>query len=137
MDEPLLLRGFAVVTVVVAGYVRGYGGFGFSMITVAALSLVMPPERIVPVVLILEVAASSFLLPGVWPAVDWRVLRRMLSGVAAGIPLGVWLLGSVPPAPMKMALALIIFTLALLLRQGIVLKRQPGRPTIALVGVTS
>jgi uncharacterized membrane protein YfcA len=137
MNEAMFLRIFSVVVVALAGYVRGYGGFGFSMITVAALSLVMPPERIVPVVLILEVGASSFLLPGAWPSVDWRVLWRMLVGVVAGIPLGVWLLGSVPPAPMKMALALIIFTLALLLRQGIVLKRQPGCPAIAAVGVTS
>ena len=45
MNDAMYLRIFAVVTVALAGYVRGYGGFGFSMITVAALSLAMPPER--------------------------------------------------------------------------------------------
>ena len=61
MNAPLDL--FTAVTILVAGCVRGYGGFGFSMITVAALSLVLPPERIVPMILILEVGAVCCFCP--------------------------------------------------------------------------
>ncbi len=137
MSEPLALMIVASATVAVAGYVRGYGGFGFSMITVAALSLFYAPIQVVPVVLLLEVAASLFLLPGVWRQANWPALSGMLLGVAAGTPLGVWLLGNVSPAPMKMALAMVIFALALLLRQGFVRKRRPGRPEIVAVGLAS
>jgi hypothetical protein len=127
MNAPSALLIFSFATVVVAGYVRGYGGFGFSMITVAALSLFFAPVQVVPVVLLLEVAASLFLLPGVWRQVNWPVLSMLLIGVAAGTPVGVWMLGNISPAPMKMAVAAIIFMLALLLRQGYVVKRRLKR----------
>ena len=62
MNQSIALMLFFFATVLMAGYVRGYGGFGFSMITVAALSLICPPAQVVPVVLLLEVAASLFLM---------------------------------------------------------------------------
>jgi len=62
MNESLVLMISSCATVLVAGYVRGYGGFGFSMITVATLSLFRAPAQVVPVVLLLEVAASLFLM---------------------------------------------------------------------------
>lgn len=41
MNASFLLLIFYACAVAVAGYVRGYGGFGFSMITVAAVSLAL------------------------------------------------------------------------------------------------
>jgi uncharacterized membrane protein YfcA len=128
---------FSMATVAAAGYVRGYGGFGFSMITVAALSLLYTPSQVVPVVLLLEVAASLFLLPGAWQSVAWPVLSWMLLGVILGTPLGVWLLGSVSPLPMKMAVAAIIFALALLLRRGFVMARRLTRLETLATGMAA
>lgn len=137
MNQSIALMLFFFATVLVAGYVRGYGGFGFSMITVAALSLFCAPAQVVPVVLLLEVAASLFLLPGTWRLVNWPILSWLLAGVAAGTPVGVWLLGNVSPAPMKMAVAVIIFTLALMLRQGFVVNRRLKRPETMAAGLAS
>lgn len=135
MDTPLVL--FTAFTILVAGCVRGYGGFGFSMITVAALSWVLPPERIVPMILILEVGASLLLLPGAWSSVNCSALVWMLLGVVIGTPLGVWLLGTVSPASMKTAVAAIIFALAFFLRKGILLKHTPGRAQTVVTGTAS
>ncbi|MEE4113262.1 MAG: sulfite exporter TauE/SafE family protein [Desulfobacteraceae bacterium] len=137
MNQSIALMLFFSATVMAAGYVRGYGGFGFSMITVAALSLFCPPAQVVPVVLLLEVAASLFLLPGIWRLVNWAALSWLLTGVAAGTPVGVWMLGNVSPAPMKMAVAVIIFTLALMLRQGFVVSRRLKPPATMAAGVAS
>jgi len=135
MDAMLLL--FAAFIVLVAGYVRGYGGFGFSMITVAGWSLVLPVAQIVPSVLMLEVGASLFLLPGAWSSVNWPVLASMLLGVAAGTPLGVWVLGNVAPAPLKIGVAVVIFILAWLLSRGFVLRRRPDRMQAIATGAAS
>jgi hypothetical protein len=124
----------AAIAVGVAGYVRGYGGFGFAMITVAALSLLFPLARVVPMVLLLDIGASLLLLPGVWRSVHWSALFWLLTGVMAGTPLGVWLLGTVPAAPMKLAVAAVIFVLALLMRQGWGHRRRSGRPAIFGLG---
>lgn len=137
VEQPISLLIFSSFTVAAAGYVRGYGGFGFSMITVAALSLVLPPTRIIPVIVLLEVAASLFLLPGIWQAVNWHALAWLLVGVAAGTPVGVWLLGIVPAAPMKMAVAMIIMVLAVLLKRGFFRRRRPNRLDTAAVGLAS
>jgi uncharacterized membrane protein YfcA len=120
-----------------AGCVRGYGGFGFSMITVAGLSMVLPVDQIVPMVLMLEVGASLYLLPGVWAAVTWPVLAWMLLGVATGTPVGVWLLGSISPVVLKLCVAVIIFMLALLLRREFVLRHRPDRLQTLLTGAVS
>ena len=137
MSPAVALMIYSMATVAVAGYVRGYGGFGFSMITVAALSLFFAPAQVVPVVLLLEVAASLFLLPGLWSSVAWPILSRMLLGVCVGTPLGVWLLACVSPLPMKMAVAAVIFMLARSLRRGFVVTRQLSRPETIAAGVAA
>jgi uncharacterized membrane protein YfcA len=137
MNESSAFLLFSMATVAAAGYVRGYGGFGFSMITVAALSFFYTPAQVVPVVLLLEVAASLFLLPGAWPSVAWPVLSWMLLGVCLGTPLGVWLLAGMSPPAMKMAVAAIIFMLALLLRRGFAVVRQLNRPETIAAGVAA
>ena len=137
MNHPLLLMTGCALTVAAAGYVRGYGGFGFSMITVATLSLVMPVDRVVPMVLMLEVIASLVLLPGAWQSVSWSVLAWMLAGVAIGTPLGVRLLGTLPPEPMQGLVAVVIFGLAWLLLKDVALRRGLNRTRTVIAGMVS
>jgi uncharacterized membrane protein YfcA len=67
---------FLGCSILLAGIIRGYSGFGFSMTAVVSLSLVMPPPEAVPMILLLEVAASLWLLPRVWRQIDWKSLSR-------------------------------------------------------------
>lgn len=66
---------FIVLSVLVGAFVKGYSGFGASMMWVASLSLVLPPHRVVPMVLLWEVGSSLQLLPAVWRNIEWRSLR--------------------------------------------------------------
>ena len=86
----------ALAAVLTAAVVRGYSGFGFAMVGVTGMSLVMPPSLVVPAVLLLEVAASLQLLPRVWKDVSWVSLRCLFIGSVAAVPLGVYLLAHVP-----------------------------------------
>ena len=104
---------FAFTVILLAGYVRGYGGFGFSMITVVGLTLLFPPAVVVPVVLLLEVLASAFLIAGVWHKINWPALLWLSIGVLVGTPAGVWLLGFLPEHLLKICIAIIIGVLAL------------------------
>ena len=40
-----------IAAVFVAGMIRGYSGFGFAMVAVTGMSLVLPPIQVVPTVL--------------------------------------------------------------------------------------
>lgn len=128
---------YAAAAVVMAGFIRGYTGFGFSMITVVSLSMVFKPVEVVPVVLLLEIGASSMLLPQVWRKVDWRSLVWLCIGMAVGTPLGVAALVNVPVQPMRAAIAAIVIILVLLLLSGFSLKKKPGTPATLATGLVS
>ena len=134
-DAPSL--SLAVVVVLAAGYVRGYGGFGFSMIAVLGLSWGFDPARIVPVILLLEVAASLMLIGKVWRQVDWKTLAWLGTGALLGTPAGVWGLQRLAPEPMKLGISLVVLVLAGLLRGGCRLRRMPNRGATLAVGWVS
>ena len=134
---PLWKLAFTCTAVLVAGFVRGYSGFGFSMITVVSMSMIFKPVEVVPVVLLLEIAASSWLLPQVWRKVDWRALAWLSIGMAVGTPIGVAVLVNVPVQPMRASIALIVIILVLMLLSGFSLKQKPGTPATLATGLAS
>jgi uncharacterized membrane protein YfcA len=124
MDPAALI--FAVLAVAVGAVVRGYSGFGSSLLWVSSLSLVLPPAEVVPTVFLLEIAASGHLLPKVWKEVDWRSLRWLLSGALLATPPGIYLLANLPAAPLRAAIAVVVLTATVLIWRGFALKRTPG-----------
>ncbi|MBL9054031.1 MAG: sulfite exporter TauE/SafE family protein [Tabrizicola sp.] len=81
--------GFACL---IAGFVRGYSGFGFSAMLIAASSLVTNPLNFVAVVVILETVMSLQAAKGAGPDVDWRRVSWLMGGAAIGLPIGLWIL---------------------------------------------
>ena len=137
MTAPQLYLLYAVTCVFGAAIVRGFSGFGFSLLTITALSLVLPPVEVIASVLMLEIAASLHLLPGVWRDIHWRSLGFLTLGQVLATPLGVWALAHVPVAPMKIVLALFVLTTVLLLWRGFALKRMPGPLATTATGAAS
>lgn len=122
----------AVLIVFGAAIVRGYSGFGFSMLSVTALGLLRPPAEIVPTVLLLEIAASAHLLPAVRRDVDWRSLRWLLAGTMVATPLGVAALATIPADAMRIVVSVLVLAATVLLWRGFTLHRVPGPgPTFA------
>lgn len=83
------------VACLVAGFVRGYSGFGFSALLIASASLVTNPMNFVAVVVILEMVMSLQHARRAGPDVDWRRVGWLLGGAAIGLPLGLWILTGV------------------------------------------
>lgn len=136
-DLPAAPWAVIAVVVVVGGVVRGFGGFGASMVWVTGISLVLPPSSAVPTAMLLEVLASLQLLPQVWRDADWRSLRWLLAGYVVGLPVGTWALVSVPARPMKLAIAVVILAAAVVLAAGWHRQDLPGRAGTSGTGVVS
>jgi uncharacterized protein len=83
---PILL---ASGLVFLAAIVRGYSGFGFSLLAITSLSLVFAPAQVIPAIFMLEIAASLHMLPSIWRDVHWRSLGFLLTGTIIGTPVGV------------------------------------------------
>ena len=65
MSAQFLILAYAAVCIFFAAIVRGYSGFGFSLLAITSISLVLPPVQIVPSIFLMEVTASVHLLPQV------------------------------------------------------------------------
>ena len=133
----VLILAYAVACIFGAAVVRGYGGFGFAMFAIVPLSLVLPPNEIVPSIFIMDIAAGINLLPGVWRDVHWRALLWLTVGCLVGTPFGVYALAHVPAAPMTLGLAVFVLIAAILLARGYALKSFPGRGVTVTTGVAS
>ncbi len=128
---------FWLAAIFFAGIVRGYSGFGFSALCVASLSLVLPPVQVVPVILMLEVAASVGMLPQVWRDIDWRALAWLILGAIAGTPFGVVFLAQVPADAARIAISLLVLTASGLLLLGYRLRGERGPKGTLATGCVS
>jgi hypothetical protein len=133
----LAVIAYSVLCIFLAAIVRGYSGFGFSLLAITALSLILPPAEIVPSIFMLEVAASLHLLPGIWKDIHWKSLGPLTVGCLIATPLGVYLLATVPAAPMQVAISVFVLLAALLLWRGYALKSMPGLFASTAAGAAS
>lgn len=131
----LLLAGLLVA--VAAGVVRGFSGFGFSALTVAGMSLFVPPATLVPVVLALEVLASISLWRGTAHHADRGWLGWLVAGNALFIPLGVVLLAVLPETLLRLLVGGVLMVTAAGLRIGAGHRFAPSRPLRVVTGVLS
>ena len=135
MDWTVIL--YAMACIFGAGIVRGYSGFGFSLLAVTSLALVLKPQEIGPSIFLLEIAASLHLLPSIWRDIHWRSILPLILGCTAATPLGVWFLANIPAPPMQVALAIFVLAATLLLWRGKTLSRMPGPAAAAAVGAAA
>ncbi len=97
IDLSLINFLFFCIIILFASLVRGFSGFGFSASSISLLSFIVPPKEIVPIILLLEVIASFFMIPSIWHKINWKFVFYLLVGVMLGTPFGVYLLSVLKP----------------------------------------
>ena len=128
---------YALLVVFVAAVVRGYSGFGASAIMVTGLGLILPPAEVVPIALLLEIAASLGLLTQVWGTVAWRLVGWLSAGAVLGMPLGMALLARLPADPMRVVISVLVLGASLLIWFGYRFRGAPRRGHIFGTGTIS
>ena len=104
--------------VFIASIIRGFNGFGFSATCISGFSFIIPAIEIVPIILILEVFISIFMIPYIWNKIDWNFVLRLLIGIAIGSPVGLYLLKYLSPETTHLYVCLIIIFFSILLMKG-------------------
>ena len=125
----------------VAFVVRGVSGFGSAMVGIGGLSLLLPPQQVVPAFLALELLTTAHLLPGVWRQIDWKSLRWVIGGCLLATPLGLTLLAGLDAAAMRLMVSLCLLAIAALMLSGLAArltpKQTPGPLGALAVGAVS
>src|SRR5215470_6370736 len=90
------LLALSSAAILLAAIVRGFSGFGFSLLSITAISLILPVAQIVPSIFLLEIAASINLIPSIWREIHWGSLRWLMVGYIIGLPIGGYVLIHAP-----------------------------------------
>jgi uncharacterized membrane protein YfcA len=135
MTLSLLEFSFIAACVLVGAIIKGFSGFGASILWVVSISLVLPPIQVVPMLLMFEIISSFCLLPGIWRKVQWKSISNLMIGTLMGTPLGIYALASLSASSIRITLAVTVLTTAILLLRGFALEKMPGKRATVGVGV--
>jgi uncharacterized protein len=120
-----------------AGTVRGYTGFGSAMIFMPVAGAYLGPKTAIGIMSIIDAVLQLAMIRSTWRHARWGEIGPLFVGYVVGLPLGVYLLVTVAPSPVRWVTSLsIVLVLTLLLTVGRI-ERSPGLPATLATGVTS
>jgi hypothetical protein len=120
-----------------AALLRGFTGFGFAIAAVPVLSLVLPPTRVVPLTVVLQLLASMVDFRAASRITDWRSLMWLSPGMMVGTPLGLWLLTRLSANEARFTIGLLLIGSVAVLGRDLRLPERPAKWVPGLVGVIS
>lgn len=127
--------GLVVAAIVLAGFLRGFIGFGAALITVPVVSLAYGPHIAVPVVTIMGLPSAIQLLPDTIRYCERSIVLPMGLAILLTLPLGTWILVSVDPNLMKIVISALVVVMAAFLAKGGRLTEKASRPVLIVSGI--
>jgi uncharacterized membrane protein YfcA len=121
------IAGFAVL---LAGFLRGFVGFGAALIAIPILSLVFAPAIAMPIAFFSGLPSMLQLLPTAIRHGERRIILPFSIGAFLAAPIGTWLLVITAPEILKMIIAVLVILMAAFLHQGGRLSGTPGPKAI-------
>jgi uncharacterized membrane protein YfcA len=102
-----------LLIVFVSTLTRSTFGFGEALIAMPLLSLVLGVREVTPIVALVALVNGSAILSTDWRSVVWQSSWRLVASALVGIPLGVYVLTSVPESIVKIVLAALVITFSI------------------------
>ena len=128
---------YACITLFISGLIRGFSGFGSAMVNAPILSLLWGPTVGIPVAALIELVPAIQLTPKAIPNANWRLVWLMGIPALILIPLGSWLLTTLPADFIRRFVALIVLMLVITLWSGWRYKGKRTTSSTNLVGSCS
>lgn len=131
---PLLISVFIALA---GGMFRGFAGFGGGLLMAPLLTLVHPPETVVPVLVVLGLVGDARLLPEVWSEVNGRRVAWVAGPSLLGLPLGIAALALLDPLVVRRIVNGVVLLLVILLARGVRFRRADTPLVLAPAGIIS
>lgn len=128
---------FVAGAMLVAGFIRGFVGFGASLIIVMVLSMVLGPLAAVPIASLSGLPAMVQLLPTAIRSSERSFVVPFGIATFAAAPLGTLVLVSVDASLMKIAISVFVLAMVAMLHLDWRPTRAPGPAAFVAVGVAS
>jgi uncharacterized membrane protein YfcA len=125
-----------VVLATLAAVVQSTAGFGFSLMLVPLLSLVIGPKETVVLSNILSAVLEAVLLIRVRQHVEWKLGGTLFAGALVGMPVGLLVVIFLSAAALKIVIAITVIFFTLMLMRGLRI-HSAGRGGNVAAGVVS
>ena len=126
-----------ILTVFVAGMVRGFTGFGTALIYVPIASIFLPPTIVIFTLIVMDFIGPVPLYPEAFRRWNKPEVMRMVAGSVVGVTLGVWLLTKMDPYVFRWVASILVIIALITIVSGWRYHGQVGkRLPIAIGGVS-
>jgi len=119
------------------GFLRGFAGFGTTLVMVPLFSLMMSPAEAVVIGLAIDVLVMAPMFPGAAREAEWKPIIPLFIGSLAATPLGVYILIVLSADTMRIVIACLVIGSALLMMSGWRYRGQKTTIISFLVGAFS
>ncbi|MEV6595756.1 sulfite exporter TauE/SafE family protein [Actinoplanes sp. NPDC051346] len=133
MDSPSIVGIAAILAI--ASLAQAVTGFGFSLLSVPLLGIIVGPIEAVVGSSIVVLLLNVLIVFRDHGSVQWKTARIVLVAGIAGLPLGLLLLRLLPSRVLSMFIAVVVMAGALAIWRGV--RVSPGRASVAAAGVVS
>jgi len=127
-----LQLGLLAITMLGAGFLRGFVGFGSALVIIMVLSAFFGPLVAIPVSSLAAVPSGLQLLPEALRHSERSFVLPFGLATFAAVPVGTIVLVSVDPALMKIVISLFVLAMVVMLHRG--WQPKPGQGRAQLIG---
>jgi uncharacterized membrane protein YfcA len=127
LAEPRVYAAMAVAAL--AGLTRGFSGFGGAMVYMPLISAIYDPRIAAVTVLVVDFVSATPFAIAETRRCNWREVAPLSVAMAAGLPLGVWLLIVLDPIVLRWCIAAMVLSCVPILASG---WRYHGAPKLSL-----
>jgi uncharacterized protein len=126
-----------VAVIFVSAFVRGYSGFGYPVMVIAAGGLFTNPLPLVPLAIIGDLVLCVQHGRAARPDVHWPTVARLAAGAVLGLLPGVWVLRMIDADTARIVISSLILLASLVMLSGWILPRGAGASATLGMGAVS
>lgn len=116
-----------IIIILIASILQTSTGFGFSILATPFLLLIFEAAEAIQINLVLSLVISCALIFNIRKDVDFEILKRLIWGSAAGLPVGIAIFLLADLEKLKIFISLLILLLTVLLMLSFRIKQSTGR----------
>lgn len=129
-----LLILFGILIILLSGFIQGLTAFGFALVSMPLLTLIIPIQQVVPIIVILSLVTNI----GIWydtrKSIDLKKYWLLIIASLAAAPIGTQLILVLDPNMLKIIVGILITFFALTLLTGTNWKIKREKLSFMLVG---
>lgn len=123
--------------ILIAGFIQGLTSFGFALISMPLLSILIPLQQVVPIIVVLSLFTNIAVLYSCRKQVDLKKIWILILSSIAAAPIGALILYYISPSVLKVSSGLLIVAFAVILLRGLSFPLRNERMASIPVGIIS